>query len=75
MVPGAGHPDEVLVLAVKPTPRPLSGKLKEHDAAMERFRNWDGKIDPELWKKAQAEHDAECLAKAPPIPVVFPVHD
>jgi len=24
---------------------------------VERFRNWDGKIDPELWKQAVAEQE------------------
>jgi hypothetical protein len=32
-------------------------------------------FDPELWKRAQAEQDAEEQAKASPVPVVFPVHE
>ena len=32
-------------------------------------------FDPELWRHAQAEQDAEELAKASPVPVVFPVFE
>jgi hypothetical protein len=44
-------------------------------AVSDKLKNWNGAFDPELWRHAQAEQDAEELAKASPVPVVFPVFE